>query len=287
VLRAWNVPKPSGHMEGGFFRDSPSPPNVPGLPAAAAAPRRAAPPSSAAADDFDEEGEAALVELEREEAAPRPWMPEFASIGDSSGAGGATSRPRAGKCVECGEADGQAKFFEAFGVSACYDCQRAAKGPGGRYQVITKSKAKDEYLLSDRHLNREHSGLGCLVQPNPHDRRYGDMRLYLRSQVEELALSVWGSDEALFEEKDRRAEERRAKAAAKKRKAEGRGIGGAAPGRKGARGTAAGVSGGSALKRLATVAHTHAFLPDETYDEGRDVWTKRCACGFEVEYERM
>ena len=28
--------------------------------------------------------------------------------------------------------------------------------------------------------------------------------------------------------------------------------------------------------------HEHAFLPDETYNEATDEWTKRCACGFEA-----
>ena len=32
--------------------------------------------------------------------------------------------------------------------------------------------------------------------------------------------------------------------------------------------------------------HEHEFLPDETYNEATDEWTKRCACGFEVVYER-
>ena len=43
----------------------------------------------------------------------------------------------------------------------------------------------------------------------------------------------------------------------------------------------------AAAPRTATVAHTHVFLPDETYDAATDTWTKRCACGFEVEYERI
>jgi len=33
--------------------------------------------------------------------------------------------------------------------------------------------------------------------------------------------------------------------------------------------------------------HEHVFLPDETYDEASDQWTKRCACGFTTEYERL
>ena len=228
-------------------------------------------------DDHDEEGEAALAEMEREtlglpvRGAPHTPVQE---------------RARASRCVDCGEADGQPRFFEAFGISVCFDCQRACKGQGGKYQVITKSKAKDEYLLTDRQLDQQYGGLGCLVQPNPHDSRFGDMKLYLRAQAEELALQVWGSDEGLFDEKERRAEERQRKAAARKRKSEAGGsagstvtVGG------GKRRPSAGAA--AALQRLATAPHRHEFLPDETYDEATDTWTKRCACGFEVAYERM
>ena len=38
---------------------------------------------------------------------------------------------------------------------------------------------------------------------------------------------------------------------------------------------------------LATPKHEHSFLPDEVYDGETDLWTKRCACGFSVTYERM
>ena len=235
-------------------------------------------------DEGDDEGEAALAELEREArglAAP-PVHP-------------ATSEPVSAaaptKCVDCGDVDGQTRFFEAFGISVCYDCQRERKGPGGKYQVITKSTAKSDYLLTDRHLNREYGGLGCLVMPNPHDSRYGDMRLFLKSQVEELALSVWGSDEGLFDEKERRADERMQKAAARERKAQGRSNGISSGGIKKKGAAASGSSSAAQAQRLAAAraaaAHKHEFLPDETYDEAKDTWTKRCACGFEVEYERM
>ena len=43
----------------------------------------------------------------------------------------------------------------------------------------------------------------------------------------------------------------------------------------------------SKARFLLSVGHTHVFLPDETYDKGTDMWTKRCACGFKVEYERI
>ena len=194
---------------------------------------------------------------------------------------GADGEARAGRCVDCGESEGQQKFFDAFAVSACYECQKASKGPGGKYQVITKSKAKDEYLLTDRQLSKEEGGLGCITMPNPRDSRYGDMRLYLRAQVEEVALQTWGSDEALFVEKERRVQERLQKAEAKKRKA--------ATGESGARGRRPSESKKRAPARPAPaiVSHVHVFLPDETYDEEEDTWTKRCECGFEVTYEKI
>ena len=235
-------------------------------------------------DDYDEEGEAALAEMQRETAGlPVRGAPPPTPMGEQA---------RAARCVDCGEADGQQRFFEAFGISVCYDCQRACKGQGGKYQVITKSKAKDEYLLTDRQLDQQYGGLGCLVQPNPHDSRFGDMKLYLRSQAEQLALQVWGSDEGLFDEKERRAEERQRKAAARKRKSEAGGgtsstltIGGSK--KRPIAGAARGATSTTSVPRMATAPHRHVFLPDETYDEATDTWTKRCACGFEVTYERM
>ena len=144
---------------------------------------------------------AALAELEHEEEG-RPVAPlaNAAEIADDD-----LPPPILGKCIDCNDAEGQKKFFEAFGLSVCYQCQQLAKGTGGKYQVITKSKAKDEYLLTDRQLDRAQGGLGYVTRPNPHDSRYGDMRLYLRSQAERLALKAWGSDEALFVEKERRS----------------------------------------------------------------------------------
>ena len=42
-----------------------------------------------------------------------------------------------------------------------------------------------------------------------------------------------------------------------------------------------------ALAKLAPARHVHSFLPDEMYDATTDMWTKRCECGFAVEYEKM
>jgi len=286
------------HGAGGFFAEGVELVEPPSFASA----RRLPPPTFRTAvplpsrpnedDDFDEEGEAALEALEREERG----LPELSAArgGGSSNwpADDETAVAELGVCIDCGDARGHAKFFEAFGVNACYDCQRAARGPGGKYQLMTKTKVKDEYLLTDRHLSRDHGGIGCMLQPNPHSATHSgcahsDMKLYLREQVEELALKVWGTDEALFTERERRVDERQLKAEKRKRKAADREAAARAGTNLVPSSKRPAVTVKHSTEMSARVSHTHAFLPDETYDEASDTWTKRCACGFKVEYERI
>ena len=101
----------------------------------------------------------------------------------------------------------------------------------------------------------------------------------------------------MLEERERRSAERsRREKERAKRKADG-GLSYAAPrarARKQPKGGASGAGAGGARvargKQEAAdemVGHVHEFLPDERYDEGTDMWTKRCACGFELSYERL
>ena len=181
------------------------------------------------------------------------------------------------------EAAGQATFYEAFGLSVCFDCQRVQRA---KFGVISKSKAKDEYLLTDRQIGE----LGCRVTPNPHDARYGDMKLYLRSQVGQLALRVWESDEALFEERERRSAERLQKAAAKKRKVaagadERPGFQQRAP--PAAKSKAGRGKAVPAAPWAATARHEHEFGPGEPVGDDGVEFRRSCACGFEEVYEEF
>eukprot|EP00967_Tisochrysis_lutea_P150492 scaffold291293_cov35-Tisochrysis_lutea.AAC.1 len=291
-------------------------------------------------DEIDEEGEAALAELEAQEerelsaqdaiaelqrrgARPllQPSPPDMGSVpvvdhtlGTSPSARGDLVRfeeshalirfeaPEDGSfqsstCMECGHGKSQAKFFEAFGLHVCFECQRANRGAGGKYQVLTKSKAKDEYLLTDRQLDDSRGGLGSIRLPNPNDSRYGDMRLYLRTQVEELAIATWGSSEELLIEKERRSEERLRRAEAKRKLKLGTpeeqilarcgGHGSKALKLRKGRGDLRAGGSSAPLVVQSAPKHTHVFLPDEEYCEETDMWTKRCACGFSTEYERL
>ncbi|KAL1502993.1 hypothetical protein AB1Y20_011063 [Prymnesium parvum] len=220
-----------------------------------------------------------MAELSRRGAAPPPPRGAPPPPPPREARGG-------GMCVECGEKEGQPRFLEAFGVAVCFDCQRAHRGEGGRYQLISKAKAKDEYLLSERQLNSVYGGLGCQKVPNPHHARGGEMSLYLRTQAEQLALQTWKSSEGLYEEMRRRADEREAR----REKARGRQLGVELPGRGRKRPAAESVAPAASARRpplFTAERHEHAFLSDEEYDGDADLWTKRCECGFSVQYERI
>ena len=105
-----------------------------------------------------------------------------------------------------------------------------------------------------------------------------------RSQVEEVALRAWGSAEGLLLEKERRSEQRVRKAAAKRR---GDTDDFAAASGGAARGGKRGGKRATAPLAPLPVEHEHEFLPDEEYDAESDTWTKRCACGFSLEYEKI
>ena len=50
--------------------------------------------------------------------------------------------------------------------------------------------------------------LKFLTRKNPHNQRWGDMKLFLRLQVEEKALEIWKNEESLEKEHEKRLEKR-------------------------------------------------------------------------------
>lgn len=111
------------------------------------------------------------------------------------------------KCRECGILEVDWKWHEVFNVAVCKACQD--KFPD-KYSLLTKTEAREDYLLTDPELKDE-ALLPHLSKPNPHKSTWHDMFLYLRCQVEEYAFSEkkWGSAEALDEEFSRRETEKK------------------------------------------------------------------------------
>lgn len=107
-----------------------------------------------------------------------------------------------GKCRECGSLDIDFKWQDVFGVGVCNACKD--KFPD-KYSLLTKTEAREDYLLTDPELKDEEL-LPHLERPNPHKTNWNNMQLFLRLQVEAYALGPqrWGSAEALDAEYERR-----------------------------------------------------------------------------------
>ena len=116
------------------------------------------------------------------------------------------------KCRECGSLEIDWQWDEHLKTQVCNTCKE--KLPE-KYSLLTKTEAKEDYLLTDPEL-RDTNLLPHLEKPNPHKSTWNNMMLYLRFQVEEYAFSdqKWGSSEALdeeFERRQRQTKERRDK----------------------------------------------------------------------------
>ncbi|EMD92000.1 hypothetical protein COCC4DRAFT_201522 [Bipolaris maydis ATCC 48331] len=100
-----------------------------------------------------------------------------------------------GKCRECSSLEIDWKWQDTFFISVCNACKE--KFPD-KYSLLTKTEARDDYLLTDPELKDEDL-LPHLERPNPHKQFFHPMQLFLRLQVEAYAFSPakWGSPEAL------------------------------------------------------------------------------------------
>ncbi|RHZ51312.1 hypothetical protein CDV55_100885 [Aspergillus turcosus] len=116
-------------------------------------------------------------------------------------------------CRECGSLEIDWKWEELLRCSVCHACKE--KYPE-KYSLLTKTEAKEDYLLTDPEL-RDEELLPHLERPNPHKSTWNNMMLYLRYQVEEYAFSPkkWGSPEALDAEFERRENEKKRRREAK------------------------------------------------------------------------
>ncbi|KAJ5165700.1 DNA binding domain [Penicillium coprophilum] len=135
-------------------------------------------------------------------------------------------------CRECGSLEIDWKWEEELKCCICHACKE--KYPE-KYSLLTKTEAKEDYLLTDRkysvvtqekryvlmHLRtaelRDEELLPRLERPNPHKSTWNSMMLYLRYQIEEYAFSEkkWGSTEALDAEFERREGDKKRRREAK------------------------------------------------------------------------
>ncbi|KAI3384094.1 hypothetical protein SNEBB_006447 [Seison nebaliae] len=83
------------------------------------------------------------------------------------------------------------------------------KSRQSKYSLITKTNAKEIYLLSDSDIERREPILKFALKPNPHNQNWQSMKLYLRSEIEERALRIWKTFDNITSEKEKRKIRRR------------------------------------------------------------------------------
>lgn len=169
-------------------------------------------------------------------------------------------------CEECSKEFMDSYLMNHFDLPTCDNCRDA----DDKHRLITKTEAKQEYLLKDCDLEKREPPLKFVVKKNPHHSQWGDMKLYLKLQIVKRALEVWGSQEALEEEKDVRQKNReqmKQKKFDKKVKELRRAV-------------------RSSVWKRDTVAHQHEYGPEENLED--DMYRKICTvCGHELTYEKM
>lgn len=105
---------------------------------------------------------------------------------------------------------GDAVLWSSYSYPVCDVCHKAFPD---KYNTISRTRAKADYLLKDEDLDLRRPILRYISKKNPHNPRYGDMKLYLEIQVRERAMELHGSAEELQNTRELREEKKEAKTA--------------------------------------------------------------------------
>ncbi|KAF1957343.1 DNA repair protein, partial [Byssothecium circinans] len=160
-------------------------------------------------DGRDEEEEDLLLAAAENEGG--------ADVPSYKGKYGDGKRDIRGKCRECSSLEIDWKWQDIFHIGVCNACKE--KLPD-KYSLLTKTEAREDYLLTDPELKDEDL-LPHLERPNPHKQSFHAMQLFLRLQVEAYAFSdkKWGSAanlDAEYEKRQKVSKEKKEKKFSKK-----------------------------------------------------------------------
>ncbi|XP_068912313.1 DNA repair protein complementing XP-A cells homolog [Tenebrio molitor] len=170
-------------------------------------------------------------------------------------------------CKKCKKPFAVSWLFDNFLFKCCNSCKDLEE-----HKLITKTEALNMYLLRDYDLDKREPPLKYITRKNPHNVRWGEMKLYLQLQIEERALEVWGSEEQIEEERQRRQEK---KVIAKTKKYN-----------KHLKELRMSMRSGL-YDRTSVAAHVHEFGP-ETYNKEEDTYSRNClTCSYAETFEKM
>ncbi|KAI9353545.1 XPA protein C-terminus-domain-containing protein [Obelidium mucronatum] len=82
-------------------------------------------------------------------------------------------------CRECESIDLCSDLFRHYSMQVCRRCKEEFKD---KYSLLTKTEAREDYLLTDSEL-RDQEKLPHWMKKNPHKDSYANMLLYLRMHV--------------------------------------------------------------------------------------------------------
>lgn len=172
------------------------------------------------------------------------------------------------ECLQCGDAFVDSFLYDNFDYAVCDKCRDA----DGEHSLITRTEAKAEYLLKDCDFDKREPPLRYISRKNPHNIRWGEMKLYLHLQVQKRAMEVWGSENELMRQHENRVDKREIGKIRKYNKQ-----------MKQLR-----MEVRSSLYTKETKAsHVHEYGED-AYNEEDDTYTHTCKiCSFTETYEKM
>ncbi|GMT28304.1 hypothetical protein PFISCL1PPCAC_19601 [Pristionchus fissidentatus] len=180
----------------------------------------------------------------------------------------AIPRPDVDDCEKCGKMLLDSWLWTSFALPVCDEC----KDPEGEHKLISRTQVKDEYLLKDDDLDLRKPPLRYIARKNPHNPRYGDMKLYVKKQIVDRMLVVHGSFEGLEMKKESRkeAKEKRAEIAFDAKVKEMRQH----------------MRGAVEAKAKSVVVHKHEFEEERHVKD--DEYEKKCkTCDYRMTYEKM
>ncbi|KAK3595482.1 hypothetical protein CHS0354_003472 [Potamilus streckersoni] len=82
-------------------------------------------------------------------------------------------------CEDCGKEFLESYFYDKFHYSVCDNCRQNEE----THPLITKTDARNKYLLKNADLDKREPPLHFVIRKNPHNSKWGDMKLYLECQV--------------------------------------------------------------------------------------------------------
>ena len=93
-------------------------------------------------------------------------------------------------CEDCGRQFMESYLYDHFGAIICDRCRDSAE----KHRLISRTEAKDRYLLKDHDFDKREPVLKFVLKKNPRNAMWGDMKLYLEIQVSDSMYCLHGSD---------------------------------------------------------------------------------------------